>query len=449
MLSEALPLAAELPKPPEWGLLVNHLPYEWVEAALSNTKTASIRRRRLPAEQVVWLVIALALYRHRSVRQVVAELDVALPGLEAAFVTDSAVTQARQRLGKEPMQWLFDVSAEVWKHQDAEQRKWQGLELLSIDGTTLRLADSKPNREYFGGGAYKNGAIANYPQARGVTLCMLDTQLVIGARFDAYKTHEITMAKELLSRLPDNSLTLLDRGFWSGELLSKIIGGGLERHYMIPAKSNTKWTLISDTVNDGIVEMETSDTLRKRDPSLPRYWRARAVSVDAPDGKKRYLVTSLLDKKRFPARELAKCYAKRWGIETSYRELKDTMLGMALTLRSQSVEGVQQEIWGLMIAYNLVRVEMAKAALAAKVEPTRISFVLALATIQYELMSSAITMAPGNLPSLLVRMRERLATNLNALRPGRKFDRVVKTKAQRYPTRRLVKETKDQEGGLT
>jgi hypothetical protein len=445
MLSDALPLAAELPTPPAWGLLVNHLPYEWVEAALCNTKTASIRRRRLPAEQVVWLVVALALYRHRSVRQVVAELDVSLPGLDAGFVTDSAVTQARQRLGMEPMQWLFETSAEAWKNQDAERRKWHGLELLSIDGTTLRLADSRLNREHFGGGTYKKGAIANYPQARGVTLCMLDTQLVIAAKFDAYKTHEITMAKDILARIPDNSLTLLDRGFLSSELLGRIVGGGRERHYMIPAKSNTKWTLISGTINDGIVEMKTSDALRKRDPGLPPHWRARAVKVDGPDGKKRYVITSLLDKKRFPAKEVAKCYARRWGIETSYRELKDTMLGTALTLRSQSVEGVQQEIWGSVIAYNLVRVEMAKAALVAKTEPTRVSFILALATIQYEMMSATVTMAPGNLPSVLARMRERLATNLNVVRPGRKFDRVVKTKAQRYPTRRVMKESQNDE----
>lgn len=79
-----------------------HLPYEWIEDALSYTGRASIRQRRLPAHQVVWLVISLALFRHRSVRQVVAELDLALPDLADRCVTDSAVTQARQRLGEDP-----------------------------------------------------------------------------------------------------------------------------------------------------------------------------------------------------------------------------------------------------------------------------------------------------------------------------------------------------------
>ncbi|MBW8899079.1 MAG: IS4 family transposase [Massilia sp.] len=446
MLSNALPLAAELPMPPDWRLLVDHLPREWIEQALRNTRTASIRRRRLPAEQVVWLVIALALCRHRSIRQVVAELDIALPGSDDRFVTDSAVTQARERLGVEPMRWLFEAAAESWKGQDADRRKWRGLDLLAMDGTTLRLADSAAVRDHFGGGKYKGGAIASYPQARGVTLCMLETQLVLGAQFNTYKTSELAMAGELLPHLPDHSLTLLDRGFVSSDFLTAIANGGRERHYLIPAKCNAKWTLVDGDDNDGRVSLKRSAKARKGDPALSSHWEARAIKVAGPDGGKRYVLTSLLDRKKYPAAEIAKCYARRWGIETSFRELKDTMLGMALTLRSQSVEGVHQEILGALIAYNLVRVEMAKAALQAKCEPTRVSFVLALATIQYEMMSATADMAPGKLPSVLARMRERLATNLNVPRPGReKTPRVVKTPAQRYPFRKSNEAKKSDE----
>ncbi len=111
------------------------------------------------------------------------------------------------------------------------------------------------------------------------------------------------------------------------------------------------------------------------------------------------------------------------------------MMGVALTLRSQTVAGVQQEIWGAMIAYNLVRLEIAKAALEAECAPTDISFVLALHTIQYELMWAAATRAQGKFPKLLQNMRQRLVTELTVNRPGRRFDRVVKTKPQRYPYR--------------
>ncbi|PWF55608.1 DDE transposase, partial [Massilia glaciei] len=103
------------------------------------------------------------------------------------------------------------------------------------------------------------------------------------------------------------------------------------------------------------------------------------------------------------------------------------------------VDGVMQEIWGAIIAYNLVRLEMSKAAIDAGCVPTDISFVRAFHVIQYELLWVAATRAQGKLPKLLQNMRERLVNELTAKRPGRKRDRVVKSKAQRYPTRKIKK----------
>lgn len=99
-LSDVLPLAGI-------DRLAEHLPQAWIEEALEATGSASIRRRRLPAEQVVWLVIALALYRHQSMPEVLATLDLALPNRSEGTVSKSAVTQARQRLGVAPLAWLF------------------------------------------------------------------------------------------------------------------------------------------------------------------------------------------------------------------------------------------------------------------------------------------------------------------------------------------------------
>jgi hypothetical protein len=75
--------------------MAEHLPVAWIEQALAATGTASIRRaRRLPVEQVVWLVIALALYRHQSMPEVLATLDLALPAASEGAVSKSAVTQS-------------------------------------------------------------------------------------------------------------------------------------------------------------------------------------------------------------------------------------------------------------------------------------------------------------------------------------------------------------------
>src|SRR3979490_1591363 len=115
MLLDALPLVTDLPRsPPDWRRLGAHLPYEWIGAALGYKGQASIRLRRLPAQQVVWLVIGLALYRHLSIKEVLDDLDLALPELTGRFVTSSAVCQARQRVGAEPLRWLFECSAKAW-----------------------------------------------------------------------------------------------------------------------------------------------------------------------------------------------------------------------------------------------------------------------------------------------------------------------------------------------
>jgi hypothetical protein len=439
MLSDALLLSVELPKPPDFYRLGELLPVEWIEAALVACGKASVRKRRLPAEQVVWLVIALALYRRLPVKEIVDSLDLALPELDDRCITTSATTQARQRLGAQPLRWLFETTAMRWIAQDEKRFLFHGLSVLAMDGTTLRLAESGANRAHFGAQNYPNDKVASYPQARGVTLMMLATQLIRDARFGPYKTSEVTFAHELLASIPTNSLTIVDRGFLSAELLCNLVSRGDNRHYLIPAKSTTKWTLIEGTDEDGLIEMEVSSQARKSDPTLPRRWRARALRIEDGKGKFSHLLTSLMDRKEYRAKEIISYYALRWRIETSYREIKHSMLGSALTLRSMSVEGTEQEIWGALIAYNLIRLEIAKAAIEAKCEPTQVSFGTALFTIQNELMWMGPAMSPGNIPARLKQLRERLVLDLKASRPGRKFDRVVKAVAQRYPERRLTK----------
>lgn len=448
MLADTLPLVtADLPAP-DWRRLGEHLPAEWIEQALSYTGKASIRHRRLPAEQVVWLVIALALYRHHSVRQVLAELDLALPDIEDSCVTDSAATQARQRLGESPLAWLFRTSAASWQRQDADRYNFNGLRLLAVDGTSLKVAESIDNRAHFGSPRFANDAVASYPHARMVTLCVLDTQLMLAARFGTYNQAEMGYALDLLSDVPDHSLTVFDRAFLAAELLCNLVTSGTERHFLVPAKSNTRWTIVEGNAQDAVVEMKVSVAARKKDPTLPTHWRVRAVCVKGAEGKPVYLLTSLFDRKRFTAAHLQHCYSRRWQIETSYLEIKRTMMGMAVSLRSMSVDGTRQEIWGMLIAYNLIRLEMARTAEQAGCTPNSISFVFALATFQFEMTHAAVLHAQGNLPGVLKRMRKRMIIELNLYRPDRKFDRVTKAKAQRYPERR-IREPKSEPEPLT
>src|SRR5574343_121388 len=368
--------------------LAEHLPTAWIEQALNATGTASIRRRRLPAELVVWLVIALAFYRRQSMPEVLATLDLALSAASAPPVSKSAVTQARQRLGAQ---------------------------------------------------VYASGKVASYPQVRAVSITAIPTHLISDIAFGAYGQNEMLYAKTLVGRIADHSLTVFDRGFLCAEILLGLTRGGQERHYLIPAKSNTKWEVLSGSADDCLVRMRVSPQARAKAPELPEHWVARAVRMVAANGKQRVLLTSLLDRRRFKAEALAECYRRRWEIETSYRELKQSMLGEALTLRSQQPNGIEQEIWGALIAYNLVRLEMAKAAIEAKVEPTDLSFLRALHILQHE-MVWAVGMVPGKLPAHLVHLRTQMQFAILQKRRGRQCPRVVKALPKRYTVRFLKKD---------
>jgi hypothetical protein len=441
MFDDTLHFLANHLEAPDWRRLGEHLPFEWIEEAVQRTEATSIRHRRLPAEQVVWLMVALALYRHKSIGEVLDDLGLAVPDEQTPFVSKSAAAQARQRLGSEPLKWLFDHSAQHWCSQDRRAYVFKGLVLFAMDGTTLRTHDNEETREHFGAQNYSSGAVASYPQVRGVTLTALSTHLVHSAAFGQYGTNEMLYAKQLIDGIPNDSLTVFDRGFLSAEILCSLTRGGSERHFVIPTKSNTRWEVIEGDENsdDFTVRMRVSPQARAKCTELPEFWDARAITVVDQQERKRILLTSLRDRRRYKPADIADCYTRRWGIETSYRELKQTMLGATLTLRSKTVDGVYQEIWGTLIAYNLIRLEIAKAALVVKCEPTEVSFIRAFHLIQFELHWAAVTRSYGKLPASMKHLRERLVSLLNDERPDRKFDRAVKAKPQRYATRVLKK----------
>lgn len=439
MIDDALHFLADGLESPDWRRLGQYLPYEWVEEAVASTDAASIRRRRLPAEQVVWLVVALALYRHKSIGEVLDDLGLALPHAQIPFISKSAAAQARQRLGAEPLQWLFQRSALAWCEQDRRAYVFKGLQLFAMDGTTLRTHDTPDNRVHFGAQAYAGETVASYPQVRGVTLTALPTHLIRNAVFGPYATSEMSYAKELVPQIPADSLTVFDRGFLSAEILCILTAGADNRHFLIPAKSNTKWEVLEGDEGDAIVRMRVSPQARAKCPQLPPFWDARAITVVDSAARRRVLLTSLRDRRRYRPAEIAACYARRWSIETSYRELKQSMLGAALTLRSKTVDGVYQEIWGTLTAYNLIRLEIAKAALVVKCEPSEVSFIRAFHLIQFELHWAAVTRSYGKLPQSMKHLRERLVSLLNEERPGRKFDRAVKGRPRKYDVRVLKK----------
>lgn len=421
---------------PDLSALSRSIDPDWIVRALSSTGKASVRRRKLPAEHVVWLVIALALYRDQSIPDVVAHLALVLPDEVNPDIARSALTQARQRLGDEPLAQLFAISSAVWDEQHQSGRAWRGLARYAVDGSTLRTADSAENRQYFGAQAYVDGVVASYPQMRLVTLTALATHLVRDAVFGAYSVNEMRYAADLLARIPDRSLTVFDKGFFSAALLVDLQSQGDQRHWLIPAKINAKWEKLDHAAGDYRVRMTVSQQARAVNPDLPAFWEARAIETTNSHGRKRILLTSLMDARTYPAHEIIRQYEERWRIETSYRELKHEMMGSEITLRSGTPQTVRQEVWGALLAYNLVRLTMAEVAEKAEVEPTRLSFTIALHYIRQEWGWMAIE-APAKLPAHLIRLRNRLGDLILPTTRGRKCPRVVKKIPARYQTRKV------------
>lgn len=421
--------------------LIQHLEPTWVEEALLSTGTASMRRRRLPAEQAVRLVLGMALMRDQPLTQVAAQLDLALPARDGSrTVASSALTQARERLGAAPMEWLFLRSAGEWAHRSADADRWRGLALYGVDGTTLRVADSVENRSHFGShnsGRHQGGRdqrISGYPLMRLVVLMALRSHVLAAASFGPYGTDERSYAASLWDTVPEHSLVLLDRNYLQADVLVPLMSRGKERHWLTRAKSTTRYTMIRRLgAGDELVEFEVSSAARRKNPSLPKHFDARVIKYQRKGYKAQWLVTSLVDATLYPAAEVRALYHERWELELGFGEIKTDMLERLETLRSKSPAAVEQEMWGLLITYNLIRLEMQRAAAEFGVAPTRISFVATLRECVLQWQFAAIG-APGTIPGRLATVTDRLRHYvLPPRRSERVFPRAVKIKMSNYP----------------
>jgi len=408
---------------------------EWIEAALATTNTATVRRRRLPSEHVLWVVLGMGMFRDRPIEDIVSKLDLALPG-RAATVARSSVSQARERVGSQPVKWLFERSASVWAERSVDAHRWRGLRLYGIDGSTVRIPDTPENRATFGGQKSRDGTESGYPMVRITVLMVLRSHLLAAANFGRYEgTYELEYAQPLCASIPSESLTVVDKGYFGAPFLLEI-ERGQERHWLTRAKSNLSAKVVERFgPGDEIVEMTVSSHARQKDPSLPRTWFARRIRYQIAGFREQWLLTSLRDPKRFPAEEIIGLYHERWELELGYDEIKTELLEREEAIRSRKPDGVRQELWGILLVYNLVRLEMESIAREAKIAPTRISFVEALRLMRDEWAWLSVT-SPGAIPKRLAAMRRSIKRYVLPPRRARAYPRKVKIKMSNYDRKR-------------
>ena len=387
--------AAELPKGTRLtdfislGVLAKTFPRHLIDEILRETKKTSERQRDLPAHVMVYYVIALPLFMQVSCREVLRCLR---EGLQWLFGSEkmgktpgrSGISQARKRLGAEPIKILYQrvvmpIATKCTK--GARYRKWT---LVSLDGSTLDLADTPANEKEFGRQGSKRGKSA-FPQLRFVSLVENGTHVLFGSAPGKYHDGEITLAKKVIPNLSKGMLCIADRNFFGYDMWKAAL----------KTKADLLWRVKKNHILPCLKRFEDGSYLSKifksaKDRRLDnngvsvRVIEYKLNGVAKPEPLYR-LVTTILDPVVAPAIELAALYTERWEIETAFDELKTHLRGARIVLRSLMPYGVYQEFYGLMLAHFAVRSVMHDAALFANVDPDQLSFVHTIQVIKRKL----------------------------------------------------------------
>lgn len=360
------------------GVIAKYFPRQVIDDLLKKTKRESVRERDLPAHVVVYYVIALALYMQSSYREVLRCLLEGLhwladPALALRVPGKSGISQARTRLGAAPLRALYDTVARpvaAEKTRGAWYRRWR---LVSLDGSTLDVADTRENAEGYGRPTNHRGACA-YPKIRFVSLLECGTHVLCNARMSGYRTSETALAVEVLPGLGSGVLCLADRLFSNYRLWNAGRANGADLLWRVAVSAHLPCaTPLPDGSYLSALRPSDKDRRAGSEPVVVRVLDYQLNGVENAEPLYR-LITTILDAEVAPASELAALYHQRWEIETALDELKTHLRGARIVLRSKTPELVEQEFYGLLLAHYAIRSLMHEAALKADEDPDRISF---------------------------------------------------------------------------
>lgn len=372
------------------GVLATRFPRDLVDRILSETGRGSRRQRQLPAHVVVYYVIALALFMTVSYGEVLRCLLeglswLGLPVDRMRATGRSGISQARARLGSEPMRRIFETVAKplgTEKTRGAFYRRWR---LVAIDGTCLDLADTGENERAFGRPGASRGK-SGFPQLRAVFLTEVGTHAFFRVEAGPCTTSENVLAAKVTLGLGPGMLCLADRGYFSYGLWRRTISTGADLLWrvradaILPCLERLADGSFHSKIYPGVVE-------RSRDQEGVAV-RIVEYALNGPndDATVYRLVTTILDPAAAPAEDLARLYHQRWEIETAFDELKTHLRGRQVILRSKTPDLVLQEFYGLLLAHYAVRGLMHEAALHADIDPDQLSFVHSIRVIRRTVM---------------------------------------------------------------
>lgn len=361
------------------GVLTRWIPPEKVHEALRETGRASQRERDLPAHVMMYYAVAQSVFRSEGSREV---LRLLLQGVKERLglavkvepAGKSAISQAKSRLGVEPVEWLYRELAKPIATEQTQGAWYRGWRTVAVDGSTLEVPDTPCNEEAFGRPYSERGESA-YPRVRVVGLAETGTHVCFGAEVGPYYTSEVTLAHKVVKRLEPGMLCLADRYLYGYELWTEASSTGSDLLWRV--RGNIRLPVKKELPDGSYLSRIYPKRVKGKPRGKGTVVRVIEYRVRNPEGKMELyrLITTILDPKAAPAEELAQLYRERWEFETMLDETKTHMRGARTVLRSLTPELVRQECYGLLLAHFALRGLMHEAALKGKRDPDRISFI--------------------------------------------------------------------------
>jgi hypothetical protein len=349
--------------PGHLGELTRIVPFEMVDAVLAECGKHERRRRLIPARVAVYLLLAAGLFESLGWVGVWDKLTGGLDSVRRP--AGSALFYARKRLGTGPMRSLFMLLA----GPGAAPARWRGLLVCAIDGTNADVPDTPANRAAFGLHCPGGPRQAGYPQARLVCLVAAGTRCLLGAVWGPTASSEIDLALRLLDRCSAGLLVIADRGFASSRFLTQLAEA--EAGFLVRITANWKPATLDRLADGSRLVMTAGRRLRLIEAEI-------TIVTEAGTQTGAYrLLTDLVDPDRYPAIELIELYHQRWEIETTYMELKSTLLRRTV-LRATDPDGIDQELWSLLALYQTIRCAIDDACATSDLTALRASFTLAV-----------------------------------------------------------------------
>jgi hypothetical protein len=367
--------------PGHLGELTRHVPFELVDAVLTETRTTEQRLRDLPSRVGMYFVLALGLFPRLGYEKVWGKLVAGLGGLRLPCPSDKALRDLRRRLGAAPAKALFEVLAGPVAGPRTPGVRFGRYRTVAFDGcTSIKVADSDRNRRWLGKMKAALG-VTGYPMVELMTLVETGTRALLGAVFGPPAIGETDYARTLLPLLRKDMLVLADRGFDAGEFLTELADTGAK--FLVRLRSNRRLPVVA-MLDDG-------SFLSRIGKMIVRIITAE-VTVTCADGT-RYtasyrLATTLLNPRRYPARAVIGLYHERWEHEIAYLALRHTLLH-GRVLRSTDPVGLEQEMWALLTLYQALRRAMVTAVESLPgTDPDRASFTTALTSAENLLVNA-------------------------------------------------------------